>query len=162
LELMALRRVRLRRWNGERTGRAMVRWMTAICLLMLPLRAAAPHLHIHNPVTQIHTWYSRPFQNLDRAHALAQLRASDGKHLVIVRYGPEHDSGNEWVYNEADIDRAKVMWARDMGSAQNLELIRYFKDRHVWLAEPDNRPPTLSPYPAWQSGPALSSSGGRP
>jgi hypothetical protein len=162
LELMAMRHVWRWRWYGEPTGRAMVRWIPAICLLMLPLRAAAPLLHFPLPVNGVRTWYARDFQNLDRARALAHLSKLDGKHLVIVRYGPEHDTVNEWVYNEADIDRAKVVWARDMGPAQNEELIRYFKDRHVWLAEPDNQPPTLSPYPASQSGTVWSSSGGRP
>jgi hypothetical protein len=63
-----------------------------------------------------------------------------------VRYGPKHNSFEEWVSNGADIDGSKVVWARDMGEAQTLELIRHFKDRTVWLVEPDKMPPALSPY----------------
>jgi len=48
----------------------------------------------------------------------------------------------------ADIDKAKVVWARDMDDSENAELIRYFPHRRVWLAEPDLAPPRLSPYPA--------------
>jgi len=44
----------------------------------------------------------------------------------------------EWVYNQADIDNAKIVWARDMGPTDNVELIRYFKDRSVWLLQPDD------------------------
>jgi hypothetical protein len=86
---------------------------------------------------------------MERAAMLAELQQLPGHQLAIVRYGPDHDpSFHEWVYNEADIDRAKVVWARDMGLAQNKELIDYFKDRHVWLVDADEDPPKLSPYPA--------------
>jgi hypothetical protein len=69
-----------------------------------------------------------------------------GQQLVIVRYRPGHDFIlNEWVFNHADIDGSKVIWARDMGP-DNAELLRYFKARNVWLVEPDYNPPRLSPY----------------
>jgi hypothetical protein len=50
------------------------------------------------------------------------------------------------VYNEADIDHAKVVWARDIGGEQNEELLRYYKDRCVWLLDADEAPPKLSSY----------------
>jgi hypothetical protein len=75
------------------------------------------------------------------------MERREGKQLVIVRYKPDHKVNDEWVYNEPDIDAAKVVWARDMGASQNEELIRYFKDRQAWLVEPDEKPPRLSPYP---------------
>jgi hypothetical protein len=162
LELMAMRHLRLCPWYGESTGRAMVCWIAAICLLLVLPRAAALLFHVPLPGTRTLIWCSQFPQNHDRARALAQLKKLDGKELVIVRYGPKHEPDKEWVYNEADIDRAKVVWARDMGREQNQELVRYFKDRQVWLVEPDNQPPTLSPYPSSRSGPALFSSGGRP
>jgi len=60
-----------------------------------------------------------------------------GQHLVIVRYGPAHDPVRqlEWLYNAADIDTAKVVWAREMGTAENAHLIEYYRDRRVWLIE---------------------------
>jgi hypothetical protein len=33
-----------------------------------------------------------------------------------------------------------------MDAANNLDLIRYYKDRQVWLVQPDAQPPKVSPY----------------
>ncbi len=81
-----------------------------------------------------------------RARMLHQLEASGGPHLVIVRYLPRHNSHDEWVYNTADIDAAPVVWARDMGDEGNRDLLRYFQNRRVWLAEPDQQPPRITPH----------------
>jgi len=65
-----------------------------------------------------------------------------------VRYKPNHDALVEWVYDAADIDNQKVVWARDMSAAENAELMRYYKHRQVWLLEADQEPPKLSLYAA--------------
>jgi len=147
LVLLSMRYLRLWRWRGKRAGLGIVRAIPALCTFLFLLRAAAPQLHVPTPVEWHHTWDSEHFQNLDRARALTELNRLPGNHLVIVRYDQYHDTTDEWVYNDADIDRAKVVWARDMGDAENQELIRYFHDRDVWLAEPDLAPPRLSSYP---------------
>jgi hypothetical protein len=146
LVLQAMRYLRLWRWRGKRAGLGLVRAIPAICVLLFLLRAVAPQLHIPTPVEWKHTWDSEHYQNLDRAKALAKLETLPGDQLVIVRYNQYHNSDNEWVYNRANIDRAKVVWARDMDDSGNAELIRYFPQRRVWLAEPDLAPPRLSPY----------------
>jgi hypothetical protein len=146
LLLQAMRAMRLWRPNGQPTGRFLVRAVPMICFALLPLRAAAPLLHIPLPPTVIHTWYSTDFHNVDRARVLDQLREEPGRHLVIVRYKPDHEVLEEWVYNEADIDGSKVVWARDMGTAKNKELIDYYKDRRMWLVEPDETPTHLTAY----------------
>jgi hypothetical protein len=146
LVLQSMRHLRLWRWRGKEVGLRLVRAIPVTCVLLLLLRAAAPRLHIPTPVKWKYTWESEHFQNLDRAQAFAQLKKMLGDHLVIVRYNQYHLTANEWVYNRADIDSAKVVWARDMGDHENAELIRYFPQRRVWLAEPDLAPPRISPY----------------
>jgi len=74
-----------------------------------------------------------------------RLNAAPGKQLVFVRR--EEKRGSTWVHNAADIDNSQIVWARDLGPAENEELKRYYKDRTVWLLEPDLRPPRLTRYP---------------
>jgi hypothetical protein len=97
-------------------------------------------------------WYSRSFfdhPNPDRRAAVSQqLAQSPGQQLVFVRYWPQHIFQDEWVYNAADIDRARVVWARDLGSSEDQRLLHYYPDRTAWLLEPDATPPKLSRYQA--------------
>jgi hypothetical protein len=70
-----------------------------------------------------------------RARLVRQLEREDGKHLIIVSYGPAHSAHNEWVYNDSSIDEARVVWARRMDMGQNCQLARYFKGRRTWSLE---------------------------
>ena len=97
-------------------------------------------------------WYGRTFFEPDppprRAAIDQQLAQSPGRQLVFVRYSPQHMFQDEWVYNAADIDHARVVWARDLGSSEDQQLLRYYPDRTAWLLEPDAKPLRLSPYSA--------------
>ena len=83
-----------------------------------------------------------------RAEFADQLQAMPGKHLVLVQYSPQHVAGREWVYNGADIDASKIVWAREIPGVSLDPLLDYFRGRQVWLAEPDANPPRLSRYDA--------------
>lgn len=80
-----------------------------------------------------------------RAFVNKELARAPGKQLVFVRYGPRHGF-HEWVHNAADIDGAHVVFAHDLGAFENRKLLEYYPERKVWLLEPDEWPPRLSPY----------------
>ncbi len=139
--LQCVRHMRRWKWRGVPAGEFLVRSLPIVCLGMIVLRVAA--VAAHAPLEP--RW---PRGNLDRPKLVAQLRQFPGEHLVFVRYGPHHDVDREWVYNDAIIDAAKVVWARDMGGDANQELLNYFKDRRVWRVNGDASPPQLEPYEA--------------
>jgi hypothetical protein len=137
LVLQAMRHLRLWRWHGRPTGRVLVWAVSAVCVASFVI-AFAQQLR-----TDSYGW------RFQRRQLLTQLQAEGGRHLVIVRYHAQHSSHieQEWVYNEANIDGAKVVWAREMDTAQNRKLLEYFADRRVWLLEPDAQKPHVVPYP---------------
>jgi hypothetical protein len=75
-----------------------------------------------------------------------QLAALPGEHLVLVRYSKDHNSGEEYVYNEADIDHSKTVWAREIPGMDLGPLLNYFRNRDVWLYEPDEDDSIVQPY----------------
>ena len=92
------------------------------------------------------TWVAINHANPERRIAVnRELAGVQGKLLVFVRYSPTHVFQDEWVYNEADIDHARIVWARDLGEAEDEKLRAYYPDRQAFLLEPDERPPSLEP-----------------
>jgi hypothetical protein len=86
--------------------------------------------------------------NWQRAEIASQLEAMPGQQLVIVRYSQSHHNVlSEWVYNAADIDHAKMVWAREIPGIDTQPLLDYFGGRKVWILEPDAPSPHLTPYP---------------
>jgi hypothetical protein len=130
--------------RGRPFGLALVRMIPLICVLLIGVRLAAEPLNI--PLLGFpFTWSGLSFGNYDRTRVLAALREQPGKSLVIVRYGPRHNPEDEWVFNGADIDRSTVVWAREMDQG-NDRLLDYFKDRAVYLIEPDSDRIHVRPY----------------
>lgn len=127
---------------GRWLGRSVFLAGTALFVLLV----ATSSFHVGPRLSWIRIWCSPSWQNLKRASISAQLEHTPGQHVVIVGYRLDHDFAiDEWVFNSADIDGSRVIWARDMG-LQNAELAEYFKSRKIWLVEPDSQPVTLTPY----------------
>ena len=82
----------------------------------------------------------------ERVAVEKQLKLDEGKDLVLVRYTDDHNCHNEWVYNAADIDKAAIVWAREMSVERRKKLLDYFSDRKVWVVDADDNPPSLRPF----------------
>jgi len=69
--------------------------------------------------------------------------------VVFVRYIQPHNVFEEWVYNSAEIDAQKVVWALYKSPEQNDAVMRYYAGRRYWVLLPDVR--SLTPYPTQQN-----------
>jgi hypothetical protein len=72
-----------------------------------------------------------------REQVLTFLQKQPGQLLVLVLYGPRHIVHYEWVYNDANIDQSRIVWARAMPGVKDDELLRYYPERRVWILDDD-------------------------
>lgn len=100
-----------------------------------------------NELRRYEAWDGINHSNPERRILVNQQLASiPGKLLIFVRYSPRHIFQDEWVYNHADIDASRIVWARDLGADEDQKLRAYYPDRAVFLLEPDFPGPRLAPY----------------
>jgi hypothetical protein len=145
--LQGMRHLQLWKRRGQQTGMKLVRMIPVVCVAMIILRLVAVGEH-----AQIEPDWPRG--NWTRVRVMERLSRLSGRQLVLVSYGIGHTVDDEYVYNGADIDSAKIVWARDMGPEQNQELVDYFHDRQVWILEPDHSSPLLTSYSSSTGKPA--------
>ena len=139
--LQCMRHLQFWRWRSWQIGRATV-WAVVIgCFAFDAAWISAMAVHVND---------ARLYMAGDqqRASIERRLEQTPGTHLVFVHYTLTHAVYREWVYNRADIEHAKVVWARDLGLRCDEKLIDEFKGRRVWLVEPDTNPAELEPYSA--------------
>jgi hypothetical protein len=135
-----LRHLYVWRRNGQPVGRALLHGVV-LCYPVLAVLTIVAEPAIPSDAT-----------HLQRARLLDELRRDGDRHLVLVRYlNPKpHGLGHEdWVFNEADIDASRVVWAREMNPEADRRLLEYYPDRRAWLleVEVDRRSYRLRPYP---------------
>ena len=138
LQVQCIRHLRFWQWRGSPVGQGLARAVPIVCVGMVVLRVCA---------VAAGTQIEPPGEKADspRTVIARELQSMPGKQLVIVHYSSRHIPHNDWVYNRADIDASKIVWARDMDAQQNRELLLYFKDRHFWLIRADDPSPQLEP-----------------
>jgi hypothetical protein len=88
-----------------------------------------------------------------------RLMGLGGRHVVFVRYGANHSFHDEWVYNAADVDASRIVWCRAMGSTDDVEVTRYYKDRQMWVVNVDSDAARVSRYQPVTKPPGRESQG---
>jgi hypothetical protein len=142
---------RLSQWKirGNMAGREAARLLFVLCVACFVFWYGFQVFANGNAsiaMRQYETWDFVNHDDSDGRIAVAnRLAQASGKQLVFVRYWPRHMFA-EWIQNAADIDKSRIVWAQDLGPAENEKLKRYYPDRVVWLLEPDAQPPRLAPY----------------
>jgi hypothetical protein len=136
-------------WRGFRTGEEAALLLIALCFAHFGMWYA---MHVFDnqdfsiAMRRYETWNSINHAAPDgHVEVNQRLAREPGKQLVFVRYWPQHIFQDEWVWNAADIDASRVVWARDLGEDEDEKLKSLYPDRKVWILEPDARPPRLTP-----------------
>jgi hypothetical protein len=75
-----------------------------------------------------------PTPFLTRSDVIAHLERLGGTHLVFVRYDDDFPFSREWVWNAADMQAARVIFAHDLG-VKNQLLMAAHADRTVWFIQ---------------------------
>ncbi len=143
---------------GGRAGKFLSRSLPLVCALGLavPLCGRLMERLLPAPLSGIEELWASEFErDLSREIFVPRLEREPGRQLVLVRYKPwQHQKKKEWIYNSADIDASKIVWARESDDpASNRALLRYFAGRTVWLGEPDATPPRITRYRAPAAAP---------
>jgi hypothetical protein len=138
LLVQALRHLRHAEIQGRPVGILLTRLVVFLAIDWVVIQAGQAARH---PVVGWATERAELVQKLDRL---------PGRHLVLVRYSHQHNVHQECVYNAADIDQARIVWAREIPGQDLHPLLSYFKDRKIWELETDQSPPKLRAYPPGQ------------
>jgi hypothetical protein len=100
-------------------------------MLLVLSAALAARLLIPDPILRV----GRARASSPKAAITAFLERQGGRHVVFVRHGPFADLHDEWVSNGAEIDAARIVWARAMPAGEDEELIAYYADRRAWRVD---------------------------
>ena len=152
LGVQSMRHCRLWLLQNAPVGQAMLRMTLLVCLLMVALRPfnrlLGMPVHVQPPSDWNFLWYGPDHFGTQRASVEQELESLSGKQLAFVQYKTTHWPMDQWVYNSADMNQQKVIWANDMGPNQNEQLMAHFRDRKAWLIQVDDSPVEVTPYPS--------------
>ncbi|MEO8097250.1 MAG: hypothetical protein ABI811_06070 [Acidobacteriota bacterium] len=124
-------------WNVQGRGSFVARRITTFCVIwcsFVPLRYVDASTLAGEQVSRPH----HPRTTIARA-----LEKLPGQHLIFV---PQEQYSREWVYNDADLNDSKIVWARTLGYAKDSALRQHFSASRAWRLSGDEWHPQLDSY----------------
>ena len=121
--------------------------LPAAMALVLVLRVGAQQAGL--PYTQdlnTQSWCCVVGGDGNKPRIIDQLANTPGNHLVFVRAKTDPHNRYQLIYNSAEINSSRLVWARDLGDKENARLAAYMTGRKVWMVDPNVEPATLTPY----------------
>jgi hypothetical protein len=113
-------------------------------LIVFGLSVAAAGQRMINPYELLPN--EHPPTHIERARIVSQLERIPGQHLVFVHHQLWDRGAVSWIYNDPDLNHSRIIWAHDMGDAENEKLIRLYPNRRVWRVDKDNLFNLVMPY----------------
>ncbi len=116
-----------RAWPGTAEERAYIAWAVAGAFTVVTLAGllTAQNRYLFGSID----YHVRA----ERAAIEDRLERMPGDQLVLVSYGPKHEIYQELVYNQADIDHARIIWARSLSPEQDQALVEHYGGRRAWM-----------------------------
>ena len=74
------------------------------------------------------------------------LEKQPGSHLVFVAYDDDVSPHEDWVWNRAELESSRVIFAHYLGDTKNSELVAAYPGRSVWLVSVSSNDAGLEPY----------------
>jgi hypothetical protein len=138
--IQCMRHIRTWRWRRKPVGLFLARGSVVLCVVSVLTTGRDVAAQFPDG------WWDQ------RRQIIARLHRDGGRHLVVIRYGPNVANTpsfayRDWTRNGPDIDGQEIVWARDMDTEHNRRLLDYYKDRHAWLLDVDISGTKLLPYP---------------
>jgi hypothetical protein len=150
LVAIGLERLRTTSWRRGLPGRFVSTAVPLSCALLMLLPSSTALFGWPNLDDPGSSWCCTfASSGSHRAQVRGRLEQLPGRDLVLVRYSDDYTIHDEWVYNDARIDSASIVWAHDLGDQANRALLDYYSDRKVWLLFLQwGARPELTPYQA--------------
>jgi len=140
--LLGFRELRRWRWRTREIGLFLSRAIPIGCVLMASIPASAHRLGWRLSFWPLQWALGSPAE-IQGPKVKSSVLSEGKKAIVFVEYGQKHDPGFEWVYNEPDIQDARIIWARRVNPKSDAALMRRFRDRSIWILRPDENPAVL-------------------